>query len=183
MNLDDLHHITGIAVDAAIFAGAIAAGIKFRVYNVFGYRWRTDVTCSHAELADGSVILLADYVVNNTGRRPLKLTDVSITVHAARQSGQLIEHDESKVITARVLHAGDRTLQGIFLIEPGERTIFPLRARLDRLDEYVFVTCTFATLAQRTPTVFRSFYVRSAGPAGAAAQPQTATELRDDDDQ
>lgn len=180
VDVETLHHWTGVAVDLAILAGAIAAAIRFRIFNVFGYRWRTEVRCQHAALADGSVIFLADYVVNNTGRRPLKLTSVSIDVSAATQDGQLLVPDPSKPIASRTLHAGDSSLKGIFQIEPGERTIFPLRARLDRLDEFVFVVCTFATAAQRTPTVFRSFYVKALGSSPEAKAPSVPDEGEDE---
>ena len=163
MSVETLHHWTGIAVDLALLVGAVATAIRFRIFNVFGYRWRTDVNCRHTDLADGSVIFLADYIIHNTGRRPLKLTDVTIQVSGAKQNGELLEPDPSQPVVARRLSAGDPTLKGIFQIEPGERSIFPLRARLKRLDEFVFVVCTFATAANRTPTVFRSFYVKSIG--------------------
>lgn len=185
MTAESLHHLTGIAVDIAILVGAIAAAIRFRIFNVFGYRWRTDVTCWHADLPDGSVLFLADYVVQNTGRRPLKLTNVTIQVRAAKQHGQLLEPDQSQLIVSRELRMGDESLKGIFQIEPGERTIFPLRARLDRLDEFVFVVCTFATAAHRTPTVFRSFYVKTLRREAAALKeepPTTASDDADDDD-
>ena len=66
-------------------------------------------------------------------------------------NGELIEPDDSRVIAARTVRSGDEALKGIFRIEAGERTIFTLRSRLDRLDDYVFVICTFSTPAQRTP--------------------------------
>lgn len=182
MDAEELHHLTGIVVDLAIIAGAIAAAIRFRVFNVFGYRWRTEVSCRHVDLPDQSVVFLADYVINNTGRRPLKLTDVTIEVRPGKQRGELLEPDESAVIASRVLRSGDNTLKGIFQIEPGERTIFPLRARLPKLDHYVFVVCTFATSAHRTPTVFRSFYVKSARPIADRVEHQVRNDDDEDDD-
>ena len=180
MNIEVIHHWTGVAVDLALLVGAIAAAIRFRIFNVLGYRWRTDVTCRHADLPDGFVIFLADYVVRNTGRRPLKLTSVTLEVFGAAQEGPLLVPDLSKPVAARTLIAGDPALKGIFQIEPGERSIFPLRARLDHLADYVFVVCTFATAAHRTPTVFRSFYAKA---LGSPAEPEDAPgDAGNDDD-
>jgi hypothetical protein len=156
-----IHEITGIAVDIVVIVGAIAAAVRFRLFNILGYRWRTELHCSHVDLPGGSVIFVADYVVSNTGRRPLHLTTVRIRLTGAAAEGPLLVPDESRVIATRVLHAGDKALRGIFQIEPGERTIFTLRARLPELDEEVFVLCDFSTAAQRTPTSYRGFYVKS----------------------
>jgi len=183
VTIEVIHHWTGVAVDLALLVGAIAAAIRFRIFNVLGYRWRTDVTCRHAELPDGFVIFLADYVVRNTGRRPLKLTSVTLEVFGAAQEGPLLVPDLSKPVAARTLIAGDPALKGIFQIEPGERSIFPLRARLPRLDDFVFVICTFATAAHRTPTVFRSFYVKALGSPAEAKEPAAdAADEKDDED-
>jgi hypothetical protein len=183
MSVEYLHHLTGIVVDVALLIGAVAAGVRYRLFNIFGYRWRTDVISKHVELADGSVIFLVDYVINNSGRRPLKVSEVVITVHPSTQDGQLLVPDESKAIAARTVRAGDKALKGIFQIEPGERTIFTLRARLDRLDDYVFIICTFATPAQRTPTVYRSFYIKSERSDGIAEPKATSQDGEGEDDE
>ena len=157
---EDVHHISGIIVDAIVLLGAIAAAVKFRIFNVFGYRWRTELTCSHCELPDGATIFVADYVIHNTGQRPLKVSSVKIRVTSAKQEGLLLVPDQSKLIAERVMRAGDPTLKGIFQIEPGERTIFTLRAKLPHLDEVVFADCDFSTLALRTPSMFRGLYIK-----------------------
>ena len=156
-----LHEISGIAVDVVVIIGAIAAAVRFRLFNILGYRWRTDVRCSHIDRPDGTVTFLADYVVTNTGRRPLRLTTVRIRVTGATVDGALLAPDESRTMASRIVHSGEKSLRGIFQIEPGERTIFTLRARLPRLDDEVFVLCDFSTAAQRTPTTYRGFYVKS----------------------
>ncbi len=159
--VERLHAITGIAVDIVVVIGAIAAAVKFRIFNVLGHRWRTEVICSHTDLVDGSVVFVADYTIHNTGRRPLRVTTVRIRAMGVEHDGPLLVPDEARIIAVRILHAGDKSLKGIFQIEPGERTIFTLRAQLPRLDEMVFVLCDFATAAERTPTSYRSFYVKS----------------------
>ena len=180
--VEHFHEITGIAVDLVLLAGAIAAAVKFRIFNVLGHRWRTDLRCSHFELPDGSVVFVADYIVHNTGERPLRLTTVRIRLAAAQTDGPLLVPDESRIVATRIAHGGDKTLKGIFQIEPGERTIFSLRARLPQLDDASFILCDFSTVADRTPTSFRGFYVKSQEKSANCSLSETNQMAEDSDE-
>ena len=125
-------------------AGAIGAVIKFRLFNILGHRWRSELAYSHSEMPDGSVIFTADYTVHNTGQRPLQIKEVTIRLLAAKQEGVLLVPDETRVIAKRVMGPADPGLKGLFQVEPGERTIFVLRAKLAELDDAVFVICDFS---------------------------------------
>ncbi len=161
ISLSELHDATGILVDIALLIGALAAAIRFRLFNVLGHRWRSELTCSHHELPDSSVIFTADYTIHNTGQRPLRLKEVRIRMTGVRQDGALLVPDESRVHAVRIMKSGDPALKGLFQLEPGERTIFTLLTKLPDIDEAVFVLCDFSLSHKRVPSAFRGFYVKS----------------------
>lgn len=162
--INDLHEATGLLVDVVLLIGAIGAAIKFRLFNVLGFRWRSELKCAHYMLPNSSIIFTADYTVNNTGQRPLRLKNVTIRLTGVRHEAALLMPDESRTYATRVFESGNPALKGLFEIEPGERTIFPLRAQLPGLDDAVFVLCEFSLEQKRTPGAYRGFYVKS-GPA------------------
>lgn len=161
LSIKDLHEASGLFVDIVLLIGAIGAAIKFRLFNVLGFRWRSELKCAHYLLPNSSVIFTADYTVNNTGQRPLRLKNVTIRVTGARQEGALLMPDENRTYATRVFESGNPALKGLFQIEPGERTIFPLRAQLRSLDDAVFVLCEFSLEQKRTPGAYRGFYVKT----------------------
>jgi hypothetical protein len=57
--LSKLKEISGLLVDLAILAGALAAVVKFLLFNMLGHRWRSELTCVHYEFPDLSVIFVA----------------------------------------------------------------------------------------------------------------------------
>lgn len=160
-SLEQLHHGSGFLVDLVLLVGALGAAIKFRLFNILGYRWRSELECSHTNLPDSSVIFTADYTLSNTGQRPLQISEVRMRLTAAKQEGALLFPDEDRVYAQRVMHPDDAPLKGLFQIEPGERTIFVLRTKLSELDEAVFVLCEFTIPQKRIPGAFRGFYVKS----------------------
>lgn len=173
LSLTDLHEASGFLVDVALLSGAVAAVIKFRLFNILGHRWRSDLACTHCLLPDSSVIFTADYTINNTGQRPLRLKEVTIRLTGARQEGALLLPDESRVYATRLFQSGNPALKGLFQIEPGERTIFPLRTKLPNLDDAVFVLCEFSLKQKRVPGAYRGFYVKSQ-PTNLASQTEPA---------
>lgn len=160
-SLNNLHELTGLLVDVVILAGAVVAVIKFRLFNILGHRWRSDLTCNHHELSDSSTVFTADYTISNTGQRPLRLNAVTIRITATRSEDSLIFPDESKTLATRIFQSGDPKLKGLFQIEPGERSIFPIRALLPNMDETIFVLCEFTLQQKRVPGAYRGFYVKS----------------------
>lgn len=163
LSVKDLHEASGLIVDIVLLLGAIGAAIKFRLFNVLGFRWRSDLKCAHHPLPDSSIIFAADYTVNNTGQRPLRLKNVTIRLTGARQEGALLTPDENRIFATRVFESGDPSLKGrLFEIEPGEQTIFTLRAQLPSLDDAVFILCEFSLEQKCKPGTFRGFYAKSA---------------------
>ena len=185
-SLEQVHHLTGLLVDVVLLAGAIGAVVKFRLFNILGHRWRSELAYSHSVMPDGSVIFTADYTLHNTGQRPLQIKEVRIRLLGAKQEGVLLVPDETRVIASRVMGPADPGLKGLFQVEPGERTIFVLRAKLAELDDAVFVICDFSWPQSRVPAAYRGFYVKSLHtdaraqqkpPIAAAPQPNNPLDL------
>jgi hypothetical protein len=162
LSLEQLHNLTGILVDIALLLGAIGAAIKFRIFNILGPRWRSEVVCSHYELADSAVIFIADYTLHNTGQRPLVLSDVTMRLIGTKQEGILLVPDKSSVIAERIMKTSDSGLTSFFEIKAGERNIFALQAVLPRLDDAVFIICSFSLAKGRAPAEYRGLYISSA---------------------
>ncbi|HWM26238.1 MAG TPA: hypothetical protein VNP98_15595 [Chthoniobacterales bacterium] len=162
LSVEDLHEASGFIVDVVLLLGAIGAAIKFRLFNILGFRWRSDLKCAHYPLPNSSVIFAADYTVNNAGQRPLRLKNVTIRLTGARQEGTLLEPDENRIFATRIFESDDPALKGrLFEIEPGEQTIFTLRAKLPSLDEAVFILCEFSLEQKCKPGTFRGFYAKA----------------------
>ena len=178
MSWEQLQHISGFLVDCTLLAAAVMAVIRFRLFNVLGHRWRSELACMHWELDDGGVIFVADYTLQNTGQRPLHLRSVSLTLVGTKLEGPLLAPDTDRVFAQRTLRSDDPALPGLFQIEPGERTIYTLRCRVDSLDDLVFVLCGFDLKHRRVPAAYRGLYsrkppahtsgARSAGPTSVA---------------
>lgn len=185
LSLKDLQEASGFLVDVVLLIGAIAAAVKFRLYNILGHRWRSELTCTHYVLPDSSVIFTADYTVSNTGQRPLRLKDVTIRLTGARQEGSLLIPDESRIYSSRIFQTGNPAFKGLFQIEPGERTIFPLRTKLPVLDDAVFVLCEFSLEQRRVPAAYRGFYVRwsPVKPERQEESPNSKTPIHGQEDQ
>ena len=158
--MKDLQEVSGFLVNIVLLVGAVVAVIKFRLFNILGHRWRSDLTCNHYELPDSTVVFTADYTIINTGQRPLRLSTVTIRLTAARIDASLVLPDESQTFATRIFQAGEPALKGLFQIEPGERTIFPIRAHLPSLADLVFVLCEFTLQQKRVPAGYRGFYVK-----------------------
>jgi hypothetical protein len=154
------HDVTGVLVDITLLLGAVAAVLKFRLFNLLGHRWHSTLECAHYDLPDRSILFTADYIVTNRGQRPLRLRAVSLRLVRTRREGVLLLADETRPLAERVIRPSDPGMRGNLQIEPGERTIFTLRATLPELPDAVFVLCALDPLAKRPFTTFRGFYSR-----------------------
>ena len=173
MPIEQLRHWTGLLVDVTLLLGALAAVIKFRLLNVLGHRWRSELTCAHWDMEDGSIVFTADYILHNTGPRVLHLQRVTLRLVEARAEGPLLTPNEARVLAERTMVNTDKSLLGLFWIESGERTIFTLRCRLEKLPDTVFVMCGFDMKHRRVPAAFRGFYCRGKpSPSVQAGVPQ-----------
>lgn len=159
-DLGKLGNLSGIIVDIIVIVGAGFAVIKFQLFNVLGHRWRSELVSTHHDLPDNSAVFTTDYTINNTGERPLLMKKVTIRIAAARQDGVLLLPDETRILAERIFADDDPRFTGLFQIEPGERSIFPLRAKFPNLEEVIFVLCDFTLVQKRKPGAYRGIYVR-----------------------
>lgn len=158
---DALETASAVFVNLTILFGAAAAIMKFQLYNLLGHRWRSDLTCKHYNLPDGSLVFTADYSITNTGERPLRLTKVRVRLLPAICEGVLLKPDSDHCIAERIMSPTDSTLKGLFQIEPSERSIFTLRCKLPQLKDVVFIQCGFESPDHRVPAAFSGIYVKS----------------------
>jgi hypothetical protein len=156
----DLQTVSGALANVALLLGAIGAGIKFRLFNLLGHRWHSDLECAHYILPDGSIVFTADYTVTNRGQRPLHLRTVTMRVVGTRREGRLLLPDEAEVLASRTHRISEPGLRGNSQIEPTERSIYTIRAVLPQLPDVVFVMCTLEPETKRPPSEFRGFYCR-----------------------
>jgi hypothetical protein len=167
MTLKDLETLSSFLVNVALLLGAVAAVLKFQLYNLLGHRWRSDLSCRHAALPDGSIIFTADYTLTNSGERPLYLSNVHLRLYAAQIDGVILSANRSRLLAERVCLPSQDDLKGLFHLEAGERSIYTLRCKLPELDDTVFVLCGFELPNRRVPAAFSGFYVKSAEPKSA----------------
>jgi hypothetical protein len=166
--------VTSPLVDCTILIGAVIAVIKLQLFNLLGLRWRSDLNCQHHLLPSGAVVFIAEYVLTNSGERPLSLTSVTIRLVGAKAESGILLPDEDRVLARRFLQSTTAAARGMFDLQPGERSIFTLRALLDHLDDTVFVLCAFEISNRREPAGYRGFYCKSpalAPPADNAGRP------------
>lgn len=164
---EKLDLVSDVFVNVAVLAGALAAMVKFHLFNLFGHRWRSDLECKHFELPDGNVVFTADYTITNSGQRPLSLSRVNVRLLPAIRDGVQLRADLDNCLAERVMTPTQSTLKGLFQVEPGERAIFPLRCMLPELDDVVFVQCGFELPHRRVPAAFLGFYVKVPPAQGA----------------
>jgi len=155
-----VHEVTSVLVDVTLLMGAVAAVLKFRLFNLLGHRWHSTLECAHYEFPDRSILFTADYTVTNRGQRPLRLRAVSLRLVRVRRDGVLLLADETSPLAERVIRPSDPGMRGNLQIEPGERTIFTLRTTLADLPDAVFVLCALDPVAKRPFTTYRGFYSR-----------------------
>lgn len=171
MMWEHLGNISSVLVDLVVLLGALAAALKFRLFNVLAHRWQSELECTHHLLPGGKVVFEADYTVRNFGQRPLAIRSVRIRLVAAKQVDGLLYPDDSVCYAERHIPGTEHDLAGNLDVQPGERSIFTLRCLLSDLEEIAFVVGTLDLPHRRTPAVFRSLYVRSASMTRDGAAP------------
>ncbi len=160
--MESFEKITAILVDITILLAALVGVIKFRLYQLFRRRYRTEFRATHHELDGGKVIFEGDYIVQNTGERPIAISKVELEIRAARSEKGLLVPDEGSEIFKRTMDRNPK-LKGLFDIHAGERSIFTIRCELPKLDDVVFVVCHLTWPHKREPSPFYALYVKKKG--------------------
>jgi hypothetical protein len=151
--------VTKVLVNLSVLGAAAAALVKLKVLNMLARRYTSELVCRHHPLPDGQIIFEADYVVRNSGDRPINLATVTLQLCAASHEGILLVPDRTQILAERVCAASDRDKEGLFRIEAGERSIFTLRCQPPHLDAVVFVLCQIAWPDRRPPAPYVGMYV------------------------
>lgn len=151
--------LTAVGLIAALLGIA-----KFKLYQLFGQKYKSSFTASHQTLKDGSIIFEGDYHISNTGQRPITLSKVELTMVGSKiKEGNLIFPDESRELAKRTFDETDPVLNKLLKLSAGEGATFPLRCKLTELPETMFVCCRFEWNHPRPPAPYISMYVRSRG--------------------
>lgn len=165
--LNDVNALSSILRNVVPLIGAIVGAYA---YFRLGRRWLSELECSHYELLDHSVIFTAYYTLRNTGVRELKVKEVTICLTASKKEVEgkyvLLKADKNQEYGLRSLRRCDNNPdhKGLFDIRPGERSIFPLRIPLDRLEDTMFVLCECKLeTGPPDPAKYRGFYVKYPG--------------------
>lgn len=155
--------ITTVAVNISLLLAAIVAVIKLRVFNLLSYRYRSEVECSHIALSSGKILFLGNYTIRNTGERPFDISAIELRLVGVRLEGKILRPDYGRVLAEHRMGDVESGMKGLFRIEAGERTIFPLQAELDELDELVFLACRFRWPYGREPAPYIALYAPGGG--------------------
>lgn len=155
----NLPDILGLLVNLTIVAGGLAAAYKFRVFNVMAHRYRSEVWCTSTPVGEsepGRFLFVGNFVIHNTGDRPLKVTKVRLALLEPEQGDRIIDSDRATRIVQREF--GSDTGTSWFMIRAGERSIFPLRVYLDRIAGPMIFHCDFDWTHRGRPSEFAWLY-------------------------
>lgn len=150
----------GTFVDLTILFGALAAAYKFRVFDVLGFKYRSEVWCEAAPVGpDGQapVLFVGNYVIHNTGSRPLKISWVKLRLlRLVPDEKGILDSDNGIELVVRTF---DRD-GGVswFRVGAGERSIYPLRCHLPAIDGTLALECTFGWKHGGEPSGFVWLY-------------------------
>jgi hypothetical protein len=176
-SLDEIKKILEVVASFTVASAAIAAIVKYRMFNLFGHRWESNLACSDRRLGSGRSLFVAEYRVANSGQRPLRIRKVVLTLMGARVDGAdgatgLLKPARDRVLCTRTI-PDDVGTPGNLDVQPGERSIFTLRCELPELPELVFVECRLEFAHKRAAALFVGLHARqpptpSASPAAGA---------------
>ena len=149
----------GLLVNATVLFGGLAAAYKFRVFDVLGHKYRSEVWCTSTPTGAGAgrrILFVGNYVIHNTGSRPLRISRVRLRLLDPHPDQEVIDSGRSEPIVARefTTDAGSSW----FKVGAGERSIFPLRCWLDELPTPVLMECTFHWKHRGEPSEFVWLY-------------------------
>lgn len=149
----------GIMVNLTVLLGGLAAAYKFRVFDVLGHRYRSEVWCTSTPTGEAgarSILFVGNYVIHNTGSRPLLISRVTLELLEPARAGDIVVSDDARPIVTRDF----RTDAGSswFKVGAGERSIFPLRCYVEKLPTPVLMRCTFRWKHQGEPSEFVWLY-------------------------
>lgn len=149
-----------ILVDLTVLIGAVAAAYKFRVFDVLGQKYRSEVWCGSTPMGSGDdhrCLFVGNYVIHNTGSRPLKINRVILSLREFTDRGTpILDSDDARELVRR--EYGEDSGVSWFKVGAGERSIFPLRCYLDAIEGPLVLVCNFEWLHGGEPSEFAWLY-------------------------
>lgn len=155
-----------VAIQVTVLVGALAAAYRFRVFDVLGHKFRSGVWCTSGEIDDsGRTLFIGNYVIENTGSRPLKIARVTVELRTPVEVSQtrpdgvvdrVLDADEGSVLVRREYRPSGGI--SLYRVGAGERSIFPLRCYLDAFEPPVVFYCTCHWKHGGDPTLFAWLY-------------------------
>ena len=157
----DLPALLDVLVSLTVVAGALAAAYKFRVFDVLGHRYRSEVWCTSTPTGPdepGRILFVGNFVIHNTGNRPLKLGRVEMALLVPRDGDRIIDSDRvlEEPLLTRAFVADTGT--SWFRVGAGERSIYPIRGYIDHESGPLLFTCRFEWKHRGTPSEFVWLY-------------------------
>ena len=123
---EKLHQLSGFLANISVLMAAGFAVVKFRLFNVPARRWRSEVTCTHWTMKDGSALVKVQFTIHNTGARMIEVEQVTIKLVGVKKAGDHLGPDTSKQLAGREVITQGSELEGLRRIKSGERSIFNL---------------------------------------------------------
>jgi len=155
----DLPSLLSLLVNLTILVGGLAAAYKFRVFDVMAHRYRSEVWCTSTPVGEsepGRFLFVGNFVIHNTGDRPLKVTRVKLALRRPEAGDRIIDSDRTTPMVEREFGSDSGT--SWFQIRAGERSIFPLRVYLDELPGPLVFQCDFDWKHRGRPSEFAWLY-------------------------
>jgi hypothetical protein len=124
-----------------------------------GHRYRSEVWCTSTPVGarePGRFLFVGNFVIHNTGDRPLKVTRVRLALKKPVGDEAIIDSERTTELVARDFGSDAGT--SWFHIRAGERSIFPLRVYLDELPGPVIFECGFRWRHRGQPSEFVWLY-------------------------
>ena len=150
----DLATVLDVLVSVSVLLGGLAAAYRFQVLD-FGHRYRSEVWCSSRPAGPetpGRRLFVGNYVIHNTGSRPLKVVRVGISLIVPVEEDGVLGAEGGRVLVHH-WHTTDRG-DSWFRIGAGERSIFPIRAYVEADDGPLMMRCTFDWTHGGSPSEF-----------------------------
>lgn len=157
----DLPSLLDLLVSITVLGGALAAAYKFRVFDVLGHRYRSEVWCTSTPAGPGEpgrILFVGNFVIHNTGNRPLKIGRVELSLLTPRKGDRVIDSD--RVVDDPLLQREFVADTGTswFRVGAGERSIYPVRGYIDDVSGPLLFTCCFEWKHRGKPSPFVWLY-------------------------
>lgn len=157
----DLPSLLDLLVSLTVLGGALAAAYKFRVFDVLGHRYRSEVWCTSTPASPdepGPILFVGNFVIHNTGNRPLKIGRVELSLLTPRKGDRVIDSD--RVVDDPLLQREFVADTGTswFRVGAGERSIYPVRGYIDDVSGPLLFTCRFEWKHRGEPSPFVWLY-------------------------